>query len=413
MQTAPGTPGAAPHAQPNPFANALPACWLIPLIGALQCVYILDFMLVLPLGPDLAAALGFHSSQVGWLTAAYTLASLAAGLLAVPLLDRFDRRHALLACLAGLVLAIFGATLAQGFATLLLARAAAGVFAAPTIATGMAILIDHTPPPQRGSAIAKVMIGFSLATIGGIPLALELAARLGWQSAFLVVALLAAFVGAAASRLLPAQTAHLAAQRAGAPRPSPLTLLKRPAVQIASLMQGLNQFAAFLVIPSFSAFYLLNLGFPREQLGLLYLAGGICALFAMQLAGRASDKLGPWLPVLIASICFCVGLLPFLGIHALPVTLCFVLFMSGNAARNVCLASTLSQIPAPQERAGFMALQKMVQDLGVTLATVASAFVLGNVDGPLSHTTELAGLTMLGALGVLGLLRYLQKRMPR
>ncbi|GAB4058178.1 MFS transporter [Uliginosibacterium sediminicola] len=405
---------------PDIAANARPLLKprrLIPLIGALQCVYILDFMLILPLGPDLAAALGFRSNQVGWLTAAYTLASLSAGLFAVPLLDRFDRRQALLASLAGLTLALIACALAQDFSTLLFARAAAGLSAAPTIASGMAILIDHTPPPQRGSAIAKVMIGFSLATIGGIPLGLELATRCGWQSAFLVVALLAALVGAAASRLLPAQTQHLLSppnqHGAIASRQSPLALLKRRSVQIASLLLGLNQFAAFLVVPSFSAFYLLNLGFPREQLGLLYLAGGVVALFAMQLAGRTTDKRGPWLPVLIASICFCLGLLPFCGIHALPITLCFVLFMAGNAARSVCLASSLSQIPAPQERAGFMALQKMVQDLGVSLAAGASALLLGSVDGPLTHTTELAGLTMLGALGVLGLLAVLQRKMPR
>ncbi|GAA5161027.1 MFS transporter [Viridibacterium curvum] len=391
--------------------NEIPARQLIALIAALQCTYILDFMLVLPLGPDLAAALGFHANQVGWLTAAYTLASLAAGLVAVPLLDRFDRRHALLACLAGLVLAILASAAAQDLFTLLLARAAAGLCAAPTIATGMAILIDHTPPPQRGSAIARVMVGFSLATIGGIPFALELAARAGWQVAFLVVAVLAALVGVVASRLLPAQRAHLTQRAAGAPRPSPLALLKRPSVQLASLLQGLNQFAAFLVIPSFSAFYLLNLAFPREQLSLLYLAGGVTALFAMQLAGRATDKRGPWRPVSIASACFCVGLLPFLGIQALPITLCFVLFMAGNAARNICLAATLSQIPAPPERAGFMALMKMVQDLGVTLATGMAALLLGNADGPLTHTTELAALTMLGGVGVLGLLAHLQKKL--
>jgi len=396
-------------------ATAYPALTpqrLIALIGALQCVYILDFMLVMPLGPDLAAALGFQGNQIAWLTGAYTAASLLAGLIGVPHLDRFDRRNALLISLSGLVLAILGCTLASDLTTLLLTRAIAGLCAAPAIATGMAILIDHTPPPQRGSAIAKVMIGFSLAAIGGVPLALELAARLGWQAAFLVVAVLAALVCAVAAFLLPAQTAHRA-NPAGAVRKSPLNLLTRPTVQIASLMQGLNQFAAFLVIPSFSAFYLLNLAFPREQLGLLYLAGGLCALFAMQFAGRATDRHGPWIPVVMASASFCIGLLPFLGWQSLPITLCFVLFMSGNAARNVCLASTLSQIPAPHERAGFMALQKMVQDLGVALAAGAAAIMLGAEKGPLTHTAELAGLTMLGALVVLGLLKYLQRKMKQ
>lgn len=393
----------------NPTPPFLPVRHLLLLIGALQCVYVLDFMLVLPLGPDLAAALGFHGHQVAWLTAAYTAASLFAGLLAVPRLDRFDRRQALLWSLGGLVLALLACAAAQDFVTLMLARAAAGLLGAPAIATGMAILIDNTPPPQRGTAIAKVMTGFSLATIAGIPLSLELSARLGWQAAFIVVAALALVLSLASARVLPAQCAHLA----GPARPPALGLLKRPNVRTAALLQGLNQFAAFLVIPNFAAFYLLNLAFPRAQLGLLYLAGGVVALFAMQLAGRACDRRGPWLPLVLASVAFVVGLLPFHDAFIVPVTLCFILFMAGNAARNVSLTASLSQIPAPPERAGFMALLKLVQDLGVALASGLAALMLGNDGGPLTHTTELATLSMLGALGVLILFALVQRRIPR
>ena len=57
------------------------------------------------------------------------------------------------------------------------------------------------------------------------------------------------------------------------------SLLAQPAVRAACLVQALSQFSAFLVIPQFSAYLLLNLGFPRERLGLLYFAGGVTARF--------------------------------------------------------------------------------------------------------------------------------------
>ncbi|NSL54545.1 MFS transporter [Uliginosibacterium aquaticum] len=385
--------------------QALPPHRLLLLIGALQCIYVLDFMLVLPLGPDLAAALGFQANQVAWLTAAYTTASLLAGLAAMTRLDRFDRRHALLASLTGLTTALLACAASQSFVTLLIARTAAGLFAAPAIASGMTILIDNTPPPQRGSAIARVMGGFALATIAGIPLSLELSARLGWQAPFLCIAGLALALCLSAAGLLPAQRAHLA----GPARPAPLRLLMRPAVRAASLLQGINQFTAFLVIPNFAAFYLLNLNFPRGRLGLLYLGGGVVALITMQLAGHACDRRGPRLPIILASLAFSLGLLPFFDVMALPATLCFILFMAGNAARNVSLAATLSLIPAPPERAGFMALLKLVQDLGVALASGFAALVLGNTGGPLKHTAELASLTLFGALLVPILLGRLQR----
>ena len=38
---------------------------VIALVAALQFVYILDFIMVLPLGPDLARALGFPADRLG------------------------------------------------------------------------------------------------------------------------------------------------------------------------------------------------------------------------------------------------------------------------------------------------------------------------------------------------------------
>lgn len=368
---------------------------LILLIAALQCLYVLDFMLPLPLGPDLAAALGFEPSLVAWLTAAYTASALLAGLAGMACLDHFDRRRALLLSLGGLSLALLACAAARDLGSLLLARAAVGLFAAPANASTMAILIDNTAPAQRGSAIAKVMSGFALATVAGIPLSLELSTRLSWQACFLSTAGLALLLALASANLLPAQTRHLSTQEP----PDPLRLLKRKSVQAAAALQGINQFAAFLVIPNFAAFYLLNLNYPRSQLGLLYLAGGVLALGCVQLAGRACDRFGPRPAITLASVAFIIGLTPFLGLSFVPATLCFMLFMAGNAARNLSLATTLSQIPAPQERAGFMALMALIQNLGMALASAFAAIILGSEHGgALTHTSELACLTILGTL---------------
>ncbi|MEC5385429.1 MFS transporter [Uliginosibacterium sp. H3] len=388
--------------------TVLPPRRAILLIGALQFVYVLDFMMVMPLGPDFAAALGFGASDLGWLAAALTLASIAAGICAMHVLDRFDRKPALLVVLAGLGIATLASAWATGFASLLAARALVGLFAAPTIALGMAIIIDVTPPQARGAAISKVMIGFSLAAIAGVPFALELAARFGWQAPFYVVSALAALVWIAAAWLLPALRGHLNQPA----RTSPRQLLARPAVQTASLMQAAAQFSAFLVIPGFSAFFMLNLGFPRAQLSLLYLAGGICALIAIQLMGRLVDKRGPRSGVLIASTAFSFGLIPLLGIHALPLALPFVLFMAGNAARNVGLSVANSHVPAPHERAGFMALQNIVTNTAISAAAVVSSLMLGEAEG--GRLTGMSGVVILAAVSaacVPWLLKHLQQQL--
>ena len=65
------------------------------IIAAVQFVNILDFMMVMPLGPDFARALGIPLSQLGLVGGSYTAAAAVAGVLGALVLDRFDRRKAL------------------------------------------------------------------------------------------------------------------------------------------------------------------------------------------------------------------------------------------------------------------------------------------------------------------------------
>lgn len=366
---------------------------VILLIAAVKFVYILDFMMLMPLGPDLSHALGFPAERLGWLSAAYTAASMLAGIVAVRWLDRFDRKPVFLLFWGLLVLATAATALATDMTQLLLLRAFTGLVGSPAVALGMAIVIDCIPLPQRGRAIGKVMIGFSLAAVLGIPLALELA-RLGdWRSPFWLVALGAMLVWFAALVILPDLNAHRA--DAGADEVSPLSLLRQPAVRKACLIQAGSQFSAFLIVPHFSAFFLLNLQFPREYLGSLYLAGGIAALLMMQWLGRMTDSAGPARAVLIATACTVAGLTPWLGFASLPLLIPFVLFMAGNAGRNVSIAAVTSQVPAPHERAGYIALEGMVQDLAITAAALVASAILGSgSSGELTHTTPLAVLAI-------------------
>ena len=74
------------------------------LIAAVQFVNILDFMMVMPLGPLFAAGLGFPTSRVGLVGGSYTAAAGLAGILGSFFLERFDRRKALGVAVLGLVL---------------------------------------------------------------------------------------------------------------------------------------------------------------------------------------------------------------------------------------------------------------------------------------------------------------------
>src|SRR5439155_21870763 len=99
---------------------------VIFLIGAVQFVNILDFMMVLPLGPFFAGPLGIPASRIGVIGGSYTAAAAISGIACSFFLDRFDRRKALGVAVAGLVMATAPGGFWVGVRRILFARLPAG-----------------------------------------------------------------------------------------------------------------------------------------------------------------------------------------------------------------------------------------------------------------------------------------------
>jgi MFS transporter, DHA1 family, inner membrane transport protein len=117
--------------------------------------------------------------------------------------SRIDRRHLLSFALALYAVGHIGATLATDFTTLLVLRAITVIGAAiftPQAAATVGLMV---PATQRGGAIAFIFIGWSLASVAGIPLGSLLAEAIGWQSTFVGLAALSAAAAVIVWRTVP------------------------------------------------------------------------------------------------------------------------------------------------------------------------------------------------------------------
>jgi len=101
---------------------------LLWTLAAINFTHIVDFMIMMPLGPELTRLFAISDTQFGLLVSSYSLAAGASGLLVSMFIDRFERKRALLWLYAGFALATLACGLAPTFATLMAARVAAGVF---------------------------------------------------------------------------------------------------------------------------------------------------------------------------------------------------------------------------------------------------------------------------------------------
>lgn len=347
---------------------------LIFLIGSVQFINVLDFMMVMPLGPDFAKALGIPSSQLGIIGGSYTLAAAVAGVIGAFVLDRFDRRNALAFVLAGLAVGTIAGGFATGMVSLVAARVIAGAFGGPATALAYAIITDAVPPERRGRAMGAVMGAFSVASVLGVPAGLELADLGGWRTPFFVVGLAGAVMTAFAIRMLPPQRAHLGRCE---PTTSFREVLRRPVVILSLSATTIAVIANFAMIPNLSAYFQFNRDYPRDDLGMLYLVGGIVSFGTLRLAGALTDRYGAATVALGGSIWFILVLaVGFIWPLSIPVLVVFVAFMISGSFRFVPMQALSSRVPAPHERARFMSAQSAVQHVAQSAGALIGAAVL-------------------------------------
>ena len=63
--------------------------WLLLTLASIQFTSVLDFMIMMPLGPQLTELFGISAGEFGFLVSAYTFAAGLSGLLAATYIDRF------------------------------------------------------------------------------------------------------------------------------------------------------------------------------------------------------------------------------------------------------------------------------------------------------------------------------------
>lgn len=385
---------------------------ILLLLGAVQFVNVLDFVMVMPLGPDFAKALNIPMDQLGLVSGAYTAAACVAGLLCANLLDKFDRRWALVVTLLGLVTGTALGGMSVGLWSMVGTRIVAGSFGGPATSLALSILADVVPPERRGRAMGKVMGAFSVASVLGIPAGLELARLGGWRAPFVTVAAMGVVAAVGVLYWLPPMKAHLVQHDTPV---KPLTMFLRDKLILASLScSALAMIGAFAVIANLSSFVQFNLGYPREQLGIMYMVGGTLAFFSMRLSGNWVDRWGSPRVVAIGTVLLVVVLaLSFVPEPPLmPAVIIFAGFMVSNSTRLVALNAITTRVPKPQDRARFMSLQSAVQHLSTSAGAAGSTWMLHEgVGGRLEGMPTLAMVAIALSL-VLPILVYgLAKRL--
>lgn len=346
---------------------------------------------------SMAADLGVSTGAAGQLQTAYVLTSALAGPPLAMLLGRRERKGVLLSALGLSVALSLACVAASSFTQLLGLRAALGAIAAlagPAASTMAASLV---PPERRGSAMATVMGGMTIAFLLGIPLGSVVGAAFGWRATFALSALLSLVSFAAVALATPKVEAPPPAQGGKLAIPTAL-----PLWAATFLAFGANMTVSTYIAPLIR----LQTGITGAGVGAFQIVIGVGSFVGLWLGGRSADRGKGGLAVGLAFLALALGA----GLHELellggapagPATyavVCSAILIAATALFAIMPVVQTRLIEAlPTAAPMGLALNGSAASLGQALGGALGGAMLSGFGGPALTSASMA-LAVGGAL---------------
>jgi predicted MFS family arabinose efflux permease len=338
---------------------------------------------------DIVRSLQVSVALAGQLIGAGAVVMAIGSPLLAALLSGADRRRLLVLALLWVGAGHALAALMPGFGSLLAVRGLTLLGAAAFTPQAASAIAALSPAAGRGQAITFIFLGWSLASVLGMPASAWIGETLGWRWALAVVALLALGAAWAVRRALPAGI-----------RPPPLSLAdwqriaQRPVLVAIVLVTALSSAGQFTLFSYLAPYYAQVLGASAGQIGLLFLWFGAVGLAGNVALTRVIDRVGaaPAVAVTLGAIALSLAAWPLATgfgsavIVAAPWALgCF----ASNSAQQARLA-----IAAPALATALIALNSSAMYAGqfIGAGTGGALLATGGWDG--LHLAALAWLLL-------------------
>lgn len=297
------------------------------------------------------------------------------------------------------------ATLMPNFGGLLLVRMltviAPAIFT-PQAAACVGLLV---PPDQRGRAVTFVFLGWSMASVLGLPIGAVIGGHFGWRAAFAVIAVLSAISAIWIWLKLPTdiRPAALSREAWGRVLKSPLLM----GVVSVTALQGAGQFVLFSY---FAPILKQTLGASATELGLMWAWFGACGLAGNMLVSRHIDRVGAPRMVLLTTSLIALSLLLWpLGVTLIWLALLLTPWGLGCFATNSAQQARLVAL-SPALAPGSVALNSSGIYIGQAVGAGAGGWLLAHDATAWMSWVGLA--TVLAAIGLSVAVDRAQHRAP-
>lgn len=368
----------------------------IIILATIQIVHILDFVIMMPLGPQFMRVFQINTIQFSSLVSAYTFSAGIVGFFGALYADHFDRKKFLLFNFTGFIVGTFMCAIAPGFASLLTARIIAGAFGGILNACVLSLVSDLIPFERRGSAMGIIMSSFSISSVVGVPVGLYIANAFNWHATFYFICIVAVIFWILSAITLPSVKMTTEPKNFTQNLQNFKNILVQKDYLRAFLLTSVLGFGIFAVVPFISPYMVKNVGLLETQLPLIYMVGGACTIISARIIGKLCDKAGSFRVFKYVATFSIFPILALTNLPVVPLTValsCTSIFMMFGSGRFIPAMTLVTAVVNPKDRGTFMSLENACRQLSSGLASQFSGIVMG--------TTAAGALTRYNYVGII------------
>lgn len=344
---------------------------------------------------DISSSLSISVAMAGQLITAAAVVMCVGAPLFASVVAGWDRRRLLTLCMLWYTVFLGLSALMPGFGSLLIMRVLAVVSPAiftPQAAACVGLLV---PAHQRGRAITFIFLGWSVASVLGMPLGAWIGGTLGWRSAFAFAALLSLISAVWVWRALPDGVKPPALSRAAWGE-----TLQSKALMLCVAVTVLYSAGQFVLFSYFAPYYKTQLQATPGQLSLLFAWFGAFGLIGNMVMSRQIDRIGAARAVMwgVGGMAASLLLWP-LGTSLMLAALIIIPWGLGCFSSNSAQQARLVGI-APALASGSIALNTSAIYAGQALGAGSGGWLIAHGGMGSLHWFGLAAL--LAAMGMSG-----------
>ncbi|MEF1246379.1 MFS transporter [Vibrio owensii] len=359
--------------------------------------------------PTMAADLNVSLPSAGLLVSLYALGVAIGAPVLTALTSKMNRKHVLLAVMGLFVVGNLLAWQAPGYNTLIAARILTGLAHGVFFSIGSTIATGLVSKEKAASAIAIMFTGLTVALVTGVPLGTYIGQHFGWETTFLIVAILGLIALVGSALLVP----NNLKQDATASLKDQLKVLTQPRLLLVYAITALGYGGTFTAFTYLAPILEQVSGFDSSAVGLIMLVYGVSVAVGNIQGGKMADKFGPVKALTIifaglAAILFVLNFTAYNPIAAVITILVWGAFAFGNVPGLQVYVVKLAEKYAPNAVDVASGLNIAAFNVGIALGSWSGGLIVERAG--LMNTPWVGGVVVISALLLTRLSGALDKR---